>query len=479
MAKRKPTFVESISCLVVLFGLILFGTIYMGIAIQVLLLASTIFAVVLGCRLGYSWAEMEEGIIRQLTKGMGTIFIIMTVGAVVSTWIFSGTVPMILYYGLQTIAPKSFLVTAFLLTGLISILTGTAWGATATAGVALMGIATSIGVPPPMAAGAITGGAIAGGKFSPLADTTNLCPLVCDTTIWEHIKYAATTVIPAILISLVAYYFLGQNLAFDDVTIGVGVVELTSNLQQLYGFSPWMILPVLVILVGSIMQKPTVPLLLISSAVAVVVGVFCNGMDISDGINSIFSGFSPAMFGNLEAAQSPEIVSLVSRGGIQSMMPTVVTVFCGYAFAGVVEMMGCFAVILETLSKRVKTPKQLSFATMLCSTMLVFTAGVASISILMTGALFKETYNEMGVDRRNLGRTLEDAGVMFLPIVPWGSSALFYFGVLGVSAWDYWMWAFPCVLVIAIEIIYVMCGQGLPRKQLEVTQGEIRAYPRG
>lgn len=476
MDKKKPSFMQSISCIVFLFATILVGITFFDIKIQPLLLIAAAYTAIMGLTLGYTWQDIEKAIAKKLEMSMSVMFILMVVGALVGTWIFSGTVPIVLYYGLKLISPSMFLITAFLLTCIVAVATGTTWGAAATAGVALMGVASGMGLPPGISAGAIIAGAVVGDKLSPLSDTTNLCPLVCDITVFQHIGHTATVVIPATIVALVVYYIQGKGFDVNANSAQTGVQELIMNLELLYDFNPAMFLPAVVILVGSVMKKPTVPLMMISAVIAIIIGVATNGMDISDGFNTMMSGFNPSMFKDpsIPAAQSAEIVTLVTRGGISSMMNVVITIFCGYSFAAIIEEIGCLNVMLDKFTHKVNSPRTLIFTTMGISTVLVFTAGVASISILMTGLLLKDAYKKMGIHTKNLARTLETSGTMFLPFVPWGTSVLFYIEILGVYPRDYWIWAIPCSLAIVFEIIYVIFGIAIPKKdysdELNATQ---------
>ena len=471
-AKRKPRFAEAISCILFLFLAILIGNGIFKIKIQPLLLLSAAYAAVMGLRLGYTWKDLEKGISSKLEMSMPTLFIIMTVGVVVGTWIYSGTVPMMLYYGLKLINPRIFLITAFFIVALIAIATGTTWGAAATAGVALMGVASEMQIPLGIAAGAIISGAVVGDKLSPLSDTTNLCPLVCEITVFQHIGHVAFTVIPSSIIALIVYFIVGQNFGNGQTQVGGSVSALISNLEQLYHFNIFLLLPIVIIIGGSLMKKPTVPLMLISSAVAIALGAVFHGLDVTDGFNSMMSGFSVDMFtraGADAALISPEIETLVTRGGITSMMTVVITIFCGYSYAGIIETIGCLDVILGVFSHLVKKPSQLILVTIVCSTVLVFTAGVASISILMTGLLMIDAYKRMGVHTKNLSRTLEDAGTMFLPFVPWGTSALFYIEILGVGPGQYWMWTIPCYLCVVVAVFYALTGITIVKKDYPET----------
>lgn len=475
MEKKKPSFLQSISCIIFLFAVILVGTTLFNIKIQPLLLIAAAYATIMGLTLGYSWLDIEKAIAKKLEMSMSVMFILMVVGALVGTWIFSGTVPIVLYYGLKLISPSMFLITAFLLTCAVAVATGTTWGAAATAGVALMGVAAGMGIPSGIAAGAVIAGAVVGDKLSPLSDTTNLCPLVCDITVFQHIGHTAKAVIPATVVALIIYYIQGKGFVVDATSAQIGVQELIGNLEALYDFNFAMFLPAIVILVGSVMKKPTVPLMIISAIVAIIVGVTTNGMSITDGFNSMMSGFNPSMFRDpsIPAAQSAEIATLVTRGGISSMMTVVITIFCGYSFAAVIQEIGCLDVMLDKFTHKVNSPRTLIFTTMIISTILVFTAGVASISILMTGLLLKDAYKKMGIDTRNLARTLETSGTMFLPFVPWGTSALFYIEILGVYPGEYWIWIIPCSLAIVFEIIYVIFNIAVPRKDYQVELEEV------
>lgn len=198
---------------------------------------SAAYAALMAIYLGYSWKDIEARITHKLALSLPTEYIIMTVGVVVGTWIFSGTVPIILYYGLKLISPSMFLITAFLVTCAIAVATGTTWGAAATAGVALMGVAISMNIPLGIAAGAIISGAVVGDKLSPLSDTTNLCPLVCEISVWQHIGHTATAVLPATAIALLVYFFVGRGFGVDAAAVESGVSSLISNLEQLYNFN--------------------------------------------------------------------------------------------------------------------------------------------------------------------------------------------------------------------------------------------------
>lgn len=459
--KRKPTLFESISCFVFLAVVVGVGFAVFEIPVQPLLLVAAAYAAFIAMRVGLSWRQMEEGITERLKTAMPAIFIIFAVGVIVGTWIYSGTVPMLIYYGLLMIDPSYFLVAAFVITAIVSVATGTAWGSSATAGVALMGISNELGIPAGIAAGAIISGAVFGDKLSPLSDTTNLAPLVVNIDLYDHIKHMLWTTIPASVVGLIIWFFVGLNIDTGTAD-SENVQNLLNELSSIFNWNIFMLLPFILILWGAFRKKPIVPVMLLSSLVAVIIGTLSNGFSIVDGFIAMADGFMIDMVpGGAEFSETT--LSLLTHGGIFSMTTIVVTIFCGYAFAGIVEVAGCLDRILEALHNLVKTPWQLTGVTILGSLAVVFTAGVASISIIMVGVLMKKAYLEQGLHEKNLSRTLEDSGTMVLGFVPWGVSAVYYLEVLGVGVGDYWMWAIPCYLCIVFAMIYAITGIGMAK----------------
>lgn len=468
--KKKPSLGLALSCIVFMFATIGVGKGLFNIGIQQLLIVSSVYAAIVGIKLGYTYQEMEEGISEKLKQTMPTIFIIMAVGIVVGTWIYSGTVPMMIYYGLKLINPAFFLVTAFIIVAIVSTATGTAWGSTATAGVALIGVASQMEIPLGMAAGAIIAGGVFGDKLSPLSDTTNLAPLVSGAELFEHIRHMFYTTIPAALIGITVYLIAGMRFADKQVGQSENIKLLMDNLDAMYNWNLLLMLPILIIIVGSVMKKPTVPLMLISSAVAIVIGATIHGFDFRDGVAAVVSGFNV----NMAAAKGVDpdkiitpVLKLANRGGIMSMMNIIITIFCGYSFAGIIEKIGCLEAIMEPFSGKISKVWQLVGITIIGSLVMVFTAGVASVAFIMIGTLLKDTYKNMGLHAKNLSRTLEDSATMWLPFVPWGASGIFYMEVLGVNVGQYGVWAISCYLGIVMSMFCAFTGLGIARIDVE------------
>lgn len=461
--KRKPTLWEAISCFLVMVVIIGVGKGLLRLDIQPLLILAAFYAAVIGKRLGYSYQDMEKGITENLATSLPVIYILVCVGIVIGTWIYSGTVPYLIYLGLKLISPELFLVAAFLITAIVSTATGTAWGSVATAGLALIGVAGEMGIPLGMAAGAIISGGVFGDKMSPLSDTTNLAPMVCDVDLFQHIRHMFWTTIPASCVGLLVWFFAGKNLTITAAN-SVNVEALANNLSAIYNFNLLLLLPAVIVIVGAMLKQPTVPLMLLSSVVAIGLGVYFHGFDFTAGVHACVAGFNVDMVTAASAADATgnaTIMNLLNRGGISSMMNIVNTIICGYAFAGIVAKIGCLDVILESISHKIDCRWKLIGVTVLSSAILVFTAGVASISIIMVGFLLKEAYTNMGLHGMNLSRTLEDAGTMLLPFVPWGASGIYYMDLLGVSVSAYAVWCIPCYLCVVFAMIWAFTGKGI------------------
>ena len=458
--KRKPTFIEAISTIIVMVIVVTIGFIKFNIPIQVLLLIASTYAAFIAMRVGLKWKDLEEGITHRLTTAMPAIFIILAVGIIVGSWMYAGTVPALIYYGLKFLNPSYFLISAFIISAICSLATGTAWGSASTAGIALISIGSQLGINQGMAAGAIIAGAVFGDKMSPLSDTTNLAALVTKVNIFSHIRAMMWTTIPASIIGLIVWFFAGLNSQGNVNTKQIKV--LLNELSSIYNINFFVWIPLIVIIICLIFKISTVPSMLVSALSAILIGKFNNGFKFVDGFKATFDGFTSSMTGHSHVTENAK--TLIEQGGMMSMTQIIVTIFCGYAFAGIVEKSGCLDVMLQTVAKGVKSVGTLVLITVLSSLMLVFAAGVASIVIIMVGVLMKDMFEDMNLDRSNLSRTLEDSSTMVLPLIPWGTSGIYYAQQLGVSVDQFFIWAVPCYLCSILAIIYGFTGIGIRKK---------------
>ena len=409
---------------------------------------------------------MLDEISQKIAKGMPAILILVTVGAMVGTWMAAGTIPLMIYYGVQIVNPKFLLVTAFLITAVVSVVTGTSWGSVATMGVALMGIASTLGVSLPATAGAVIAGSYFGDKMSPLSDTTNLAPIAAGSKLYEHIGHMFYTTVPATIISLVVYAIAGMN---ANVSAGANSETVTTMLNQLDVMFNWnilLLLPVIIVLAGSLLQKPTIPVMLLSTIVAGIEGILFQGVTLKDTLTATVNGFNVSMIvreGFDPATATAEITKLLNRGGMNGIMSTTLLVFCAFCFAGIMSRAGCLDVVLEKILSVAKSTGALISATVGSCIVMALTTGNSYLSILIPGEMFRDAYKARGLAAKNLSRTLEDAGTVFVPLVPWSAAGAYMTATLGVETLAYLPWAVLCYTGFIFAIIWGFTGFGIAK----------------
>jgi NhaC family Na+:H+ antiporter len=408
-----------------------------------------------GWRLGYTWKDMEAGIIEALGKGMPAILILITVGALIASWLASGTIPLLVYYGLELISPRFFLVTACIICSLISVFTGTSWGTAGTVGVALMGVAQGLGVSPAAAAGAIVSGAYFGDKLSPFSDTTNLAPVVARSNLFDHIRWLLWTTGPAWLLGLLVYLVVGLGAGGGGE---MGDVEmLQSTLRGAYRFHVVLLLPPILMLGLALRRAPILPGMLISSLVAVILAVWIQGAELGATLDTTIVGYT--------ATTGVENVdSLLTRGGMLSMMDLTLLVLCAFGFAGIMRSCGLLDRILASLLTVVKGTLGLVSATVGSGILTAVVTGSSYLSIIVPGDLFADAFRKADLAAKNLSRTLEDSGTVVVPLVPWSAAGSFMAGTLGVATVSYIPWAVMNYTGFLFALLMAATGVGIARR---------------
>ena len=461
-----PTILEALIPVVAMLLVLFIGKGVLGFSTEPLLIIVACVAAFVAWRVGCTWDEMLDEISQKIAKGMPAILILITVGAMVGTWMTSGTIPMMIYYGVQIVSPKWLLVTAFLITCLVSVATGTSWGSVATMGVALMGIASALGVNPAATAGAVIAGSYFGDKISPLSDTTNLAPLAAGSNLYEHIGHMFWTTVPATIVSLVVYAIVGLNANTAAGATSEAVTNMMAQLDQMYDWNILILLPVILVLAGSLLKLPTIPVMILSTVVAGVEGIFMQGISLGNVLTSTVSGFNVTMITRpgFDAANAAfEVTKLLNRGGMNGIMSTTLLVFCAFCFAGIMSRAGCLEVVLKAILSVAKTTGSLILATVISCITMALTTGNSYLSILIPGEMFRDAYKERGLHPKNLSRTLEDAGTVFVPLVPWSAAGAYMAATLGVETLDYLPWAILCYTGFIFAIIYGYTGIGIAK----------------
>lgn len=455
--KKKPTFIQSLIPLLAMALFLGVGYGVLRLKAEVLLIASAAVSGLIALRLGYSYKEIEQGIIRSMMKGMPAMLIVIVVGALIGSWIAAGTIPMLVFYGIKLISPTFFLVTASIVCSVISLVTGTSYGTIGTVGVAFIGVAHGLGIPLGQAAGAVVAGAYFGDKISPFSDTTNLAPIAARSNLFDHIKHMLWTTTPAWLTGLAVYFVLGlTSHTGGDVSLARADM-IVAAIDKHFTFHWLLLLPAAITLYSAIRKKPVIPGMLISASVAVVMAMAIQGLDLNTAVQSMVTGF--------KSETGLDILdNLLSRGGMVSMMHVTLIAFCAFAFGGIVQTAGMLDVLLERLLQVADTAGKLIASSIAASIATALMTGSSFLSILIPGELFAPAYRKYGLAAKNLSRTTEDSGTVVVPLVPWSIAGVFISGTLNVDVLAYLPWAVMCYMGFVFALIYGFTGFAIAKR---------------
>ncbi|MDY0231862.1 MAG: Na+/H+ antiporter NhaC [Candidatus Saccharicenans sp.] len=456
---KKPSFAIALIPLIAMALLLGVGYGVYRIKAQVLLVSAAFITACLGAYLKFSWKEMESGIVESIRKALPAILIMLSVGVLVATWIAAGTIPMIIYYGLKLISPKFFLVTACFVCTLTSLACGTSWGTIGTLGVAFIGIAMGLGIPLGPAAGAIVAGAYFGDKMSPLSDIPNLAVVAAGSNLFDHIKHMFWSGIPAWLIGLVIYFFVGLqygNREFDQESINL----ITSTIKQNFNFNLLLLIPIIIVFFFAFTKKPTIPGMIISSAVAAALAVIFQKTSLVEVAQAMNSGY----VGNtgLEAVDQ-----LISRGGLMSMMETQLVAFTAFSFGGIMQKTGMLAVILEKIMKFAKKVSSLVLTTIGTAILTALITGSSYLAMIIPAELLSDAFKKKGLAAKNLSRIIEESGGIIVPLIPWSMAGVYVMGTLGITSFSYIFWSFANYLAVIILAIFGFTGFTMAKKLRE------------
>ena len=434
--------------------------------------------------LGNPYSKIEKGIIDGIMGGMQACLILYTVGPLVGTWICSGVVPSMIYYGLSILSPSIFLLATLIICSIVSLATGTSWGTAGTVGIALLGIALGLGVPAPLTVGIIISGGYFGDKMSPLSDTTNLAPGVAGTDLFQHIRAMCWTSGPTYAIVVCITLFLGFQYSQGDLDY-TKIEALKTILASEFWISPISLIAPLAVIVLSAMRKPALPALWVGVFIAVVFALV-QGTNFGDILNIMQNGYVPMLSAEiagtgedaaalakiladnsisldpkiaLEAAN--DIVSLMERGGLQSMNWTISLILCAFTFGSTMDVCGFLKVMLQAIMKPIKSVGGMITAVILSCFVCDIFLGDQYLAIAMPGTMFKSEFDKSGLHPRMLSRSLEDAGTLLSVLVPWNTCGAYHAGVLGVPTFEYLPYAFFNYLNPIVAIVMTFMGIGI------------------
>jgi NhaC family Na+:H+ antiporter len=367
------------------------------------------------------------------------IMILFLVGALAGTWLVSGIIPAMVYYGLQVLSPEIFLPASVIIAAIISIATGSSWTTSATVGIALVGIGSALGIPTGMIAGAVISGAYFGDKMSPLSDTTNLAPAMAGTDLFTHIKYMAYTTVPTIIVTLIVFAILSGTI---DTTGSADISNLLASIDNTFYITPWLFL-VPGIVIAMILMK-TKPLIALGTGVvlAAIFAFIFQGDVLGNLSDSKFQSVLNAILTDINIETDDEKLSeLFSSGGIIGMLWTIFLIICAMVFGGIMDAIGALAKITKSLLAVASSVFGLFASTVISCLGLNAIASDQYLAIVIPGKMFKKAFEDKGLAPENLSRTLEDSGTVTSVLIPWNTCGAYQSGVLGVSVSDYFVYA--------------------------------------
>ncbi len=423
---------------------------------QVLLVAAAFITGCMGLILRFKWEDMERGIVDSIHKAMPAILIMLCVGILIGAWIASGTIPMVIYYGLKLISPKFFLVTACFVCSLTSISTGTSWGTIGTLGVAFIGIAIGLGIPLGPAAGAIVSGAYFGDKMSPFSDVTNLAPVAAGSNLFDHIKHMMWSATPAWLIGMLVYFIVGLKYGGGDVE-SESLILITQTLKENFNFNILLLLPMAVVFYFAATKKPTIPGMLFSSFIAGILAVVFQKASITEIATALNTGY-------VAHTGVEQVDQLISRGGMMSMMETQLVAFTAFSFGGIMQRTGMLQVILDKLMKFANKVWSIVFTTISASIVMALVTGSSYLSMIIPGELLAPIYKKKGLAAKNLSRIIEESGAIIVPLIPWSMAGVYITGTIGVPTFSYLIWAVMNYTAVVILAIFGLTGFSMTPK---------------
>lgn len=406
---------------------------------------------------GMKWMDMENHMHRIIKIGLPAVMILMGVGMLISSWIIAGTVPTIIYYGLNLFSPTTFLFSVCLICAIISLATGTSWGTVGTVGIAMIGIGEGLGIPVALTGGALVSGAFFGDKMSPLSDTTNLTAATCEIDLWRHIRGMLPTTVPAMLIALALYAWLGRNYGTDSTDLST-ITAIQENLQTNYQLSLITLLPAIVVITAAMMGFPALPTVYAGAIVASIIAIFLQGAEIKEIFNWLQNG--------VKSETGLEIVdTLLSKGGVQSMTWVVTLTIFALGFVGSLEYYGTLQAIMRKLNNWIKGRVGLIGTTYAGVISLGVLIGDVYTTLVLPGRLMKDKYLELGYRRTTLSRAIEDCGTLLSPLIPWNMGGAFVAATIGVATFTYAPYAFACWLSPLFGIFWVLTNHFIPRRE--------------
>jgi len=451
------------------YNVIVYGDDALNGSNQFILLIGGAIAAIIGFKKRISYDSMLEKIADNLKSVTGALLILLFVGALSGTWLISGIIPAMIYYGLQILHPSIFLPACIVICAIISISTGSSWTTSATVGIALIGIGSVLKIPLGMVAGAIISGAYFGDKLSPLSDTTNLAPAMAGGELFDHIKYMTYTTVPSILFTLIVFSILNLT---QNYNVLPDTGDLLGAIKEKFTINYWLFLVPIIVIILIVKKTPPLVALLVGTLMGALFAIFFQPqilLDItgSKTLNSkiAYKAILDAISVSTQVNTSNAILNdLFISGGMKGMLDTIWLIICAMVFGGIMDAIGALKLISNALLSWAKNTFQLFASTVASCLAINLTASDQYLSIVIPGKMFSKAYEERNLAPENLSRTLEDSGTVTSVLIPWNTCGAYQSGVLGVGVLEYFFFAIFNWLSPLMTLIYAALSIRIAKK---------------
>lgn len=451
--EKKAEFLPSLLVMVAAILVLVGGILVLKLDPHIPLIMCTFVLVFYGLYLGISWSDMMSSAVKSISECIEAIIIMMSIGMVVGAWIAGGTVPFIIYWGLKIFSPQWLLPFTVVLCALMSTLIGSSWTTAGTIGVAFMGIGMGLGIPAPIVAGAVVCGSFFGDTQSPMSDGCNFATAISGAGLYNGVRGMIISNVPALLISIVAYVFIGMNYSHVSADSASGIAETLAGLEGAFNLTPAVLLPAALLIFLIVIKFPAVPTMIAAAFAGTLCAVLFQGEGLGAALGYMMKGY----VGDTGVA---DVDKIVTRGGLSAMMSTVAIVILSMWMAGVLQRTGIMHAILAKIARIIRKPAGLVTTTTVMTYLFSYFAADPYLAMMLPSKAFAEAYDVMGYDRSVLCRSVSSA-VFFAPMVPWGSGGLYVAATLGVAVLDYLPYYFVGFLAPIITILCAFTGWGM------------------
>lgn len=453
--KKAPSAAYSAIVLLALAAFLVIGLRVFGAPLQTVTFLAWLLMNLLAKRLGYTFKDLERIGLDTVRHSLSSVVIMLSVGALISVYIASGTVPTIIFYGLKIISARFFLVTALLLCSIVSLCTGTSWGTMGTVGVALLGVGAGLGIPVGMTAGAIISGSWFGDKLSPLSDTTNFAAGVMGIDVMKHAKHMCYTTIPALAASAVFFLFLGHNVSLAQVDLGL-IEQISVSLQENFKMGIITLIPMAVVIILLLKQFAAAQAILIGVISAILIAVFYQGESVTTVLTAFYSGYNKTF-------ENQFLTTLLNRGGMTCMNSTIQALIFTVGIGGMIREMGIVKILVSQVSHKIKSVLGLVASAMAVSYLSIAVTGSHMFAAVMVQSTMLDLFKSKGLKPENVSRICEDCGTIGVTLIPYGVTAVFIMTTLDVTFAEYFPYAVFCFFCPLMSLICGATGFGMAR----------------